>query len=244
MHPGTPARLPPRGRLAGFHLLRRALNLMYQGASRSGTLGHMVKRESFSIGEVASMVGVSAHTLRAWERRYSVITPVRTLKNQRRYSADDVRFLTQLTATCQDGVRSVKAAAMTVRGMLPETADLAATDMTDGKSMWRDVLDRSRDLMLILDVRGRIVDANRALAEAVGRTREGLQGRRLSTLVVNDDRPTLGRGAAPPFKPIDDLALRLKTPTTHRHVAFDGRPIRQADGWLFVMIGRPLAEAA
>jgi PAS domain S-box-containing protein len=204
----------------------------------------MIKRESFSIGEVAAMVGVSAHTLRAWERRYSVITPVRTPRNQRRYTVDDVRFLTQVTATYQDGIRSVKAAAMTVRGTLPETAVLAATDVADGKSLWREVLDRSRDLMLIVDVRGRIVDANRGLAEVVGRPREGLKGRRASTLVVSDDRPALGKGAAPPFKPIEDLELRLKTPTTHRHVAFDGRPIRQADGWLLVLIGRPLAEAA
>jgi DNA-binding transcriptional MerR regulator len=204
----------------------------------------MIERDSFSIGEVSAMVGVSAHTLRAWERRHSVITPVRTAKNQRRYSVEDVRFLTQVTAICLDGGRSVKAAAMTVRGLLPETPDMAEIEITAGKSLWRDVLDHSQDLMFIVDDRGRIVDANRALAEVVGRSREGLQGRHASTLVVNDDRVTLGRLAAPPFKPIQDLELRISTPTIHRPFSFDCRPVRHADGWLLVLIGRPLAEAA
>jgi len=45
------------------------------------------------IGEVASRLGVSTHTLRAWERRHGLIKPSRTQGEERRYSAEDVERL-------------------------------------------------------------------------------------------------------------------------------------------------------
>jgi MerR family transcriptional regulator, light-induced transcriptional regulator len=42
---------------------------------------------------VARLTGLSAHVLRAWERRYSVVEPVRTEGGQRLYSDKDVRRL-------------------------------------------------------------------------------------------------------------------------------------------------------
>ena len=48
---------------------------------------------TFSIGEVAAMLGISPHTIRAWERRHLMVTPTRTASGQRRYSSDDVDLL-------------------------------------------------------------------------------------------------------------------------------------------------------
>lgn len=47
----------------------------------------------YSIGHVAEQVGISAATLRAWERRYAVVQPTRTDGDYRIYSADDIRVL-------------------------------------------------------------------------------------------------------------------------------------------------------
>jgi DNA-binding transcriptional MerR regulator len=43
------------------------------------------------IGEVARRTGMTVPTLRAWERRYGVLIPVRTAGGHRRYSEEDVR---------------------------------------------------------------------------------------------------------------------------------------------------------
>ncbi len=44
----------------------------------------------FPIGYVSLMTGVSAHSLRAWERRYRAVTPTRTASGHRLYSQEDI----------------------------------------------------------------------------------------------------------------------------------------------------------
>jgi DNA-binding transcriptional MerR regulator len=45
---------------------------------------------NYRIGAVARLTGITADTLRVWERRYAVVTPQRSAKGGRRYSRDDV----------------------------------------------------------------------------------------------------------------------------------------------------------
>ncbi|MBC8064603.1 MAG: MerR family transcriptional regulator, partial [Chlorobia bacterium] len=45
---------------------------------------------SYTIGAVAAKTGLSTHTIRAWERRYSVLTPGRTQSNRRIYDEHDL----------------------------------------------------------------------------------------------------------------------------------------------------------
>jgi DNA-binding transcriptional MerR regulator/methylmalonyl-CoA mutase cobalamin-binding subunit len=47
----------------------------------------------YTISRAAEQVGISTSTLRAWERRYSVVTPQRTDGAYRVYSNDDLRVL-------------------------------------------------------------------------------------------------------------------------------------------------------
>ncbi len=55
---------------------------------------------------VAQRTGLSTPVLRAWERRYGVVTPSRSEGGQRLYSDADIRRL-QLLATAVDGGRSI-----------------------------------------------------------------------------------------------------------------------------------------
>lgn len=55
---------------------------------------------------VAQRTGLSTPVLRAWERRYGVVTPSRSDGGQRLYSDADIRRL-QLLATAVDGGRSI-----------------------------------------------------------------------------------------------------------------------------------------
>src|ERR1700716_3830234 len=72
----------------------------------------------FSIGEVASIVGLSPHTIRAWERRHGLLRPRRTSSGQRRYTTDDMALLLQVKhAAARHGV-SLKVAARSAQGEL------------------------------------------------------------------------------------------------------------------------------
>ncbi|HSK17989.1 MAG TPA: MerR family transcriptional regulator [Longimicrobiales bacterium] len=80
------------------------------------------------IGVVARRTGLTLHVLRAWERRYGVVVPVRTAGGQRLYSDADVerlRLLRELT----DAGRSISQ----IAGLkVEELRDLAAGDVGTG----------------------------------------------------------------------------------------------------------------
>ena len=59
----------------------------------------------YSIRLVSKLTGLSADTVRAWERRYQAVTPARTEGNTRRYSAHDVRRLRLLQQATGQGHR-------------------------------------------------------------------------------------------------------------------------------------------
>lgn len=46
---------------------------------------------AYSIGEFARLCGINATTLRAWQRRYGLLKPMRTDGGHRQYSDDDVQ---------------------------------------------------------------------------------------------------------------------------------------------------------
>ena len=51
------------------------------------------KEPSFGIGAVSRLTGIALDTLRMWERRYQLVTPLRTEDNKRQYSRSDLTRL-------------------------------------------------------------------------------------------------------------------------------------------------------
>ena len=58
---------------------------------------------TYSLGAVARLTGLSSHVLRAWERRYGAVKPLRTPGGTRRYREADVARLRRLRAAVQAG---------------------------------------------------------------------------------------------------------------------------------------------
>lgn len=56
------------------------------------------------IRTVASLTGVNPVTLRAWERRYGLIKPIRTAKGHRLYTMEDVNFIQQIVVLLARGM--------------------------------------------------------------------------------------------------------------------------------------------
>ena len=67
-------------------------------------------RGKYRIQTVAEMTGVPAATLRAWEKRYGVPTPVRSPGAYRLYSVQDVERVRRMRDLCAAGMAAAQAA--------------------------------------------------------------------------------------------------------------------------------------
>lgn len=59
---------------------------------------------SYSIGEFAQLCGINATTLRAWQRRYGLLKPLRTEGGHRQYNDDDVTQALKILDWIKKGV--------------------------------------------------------------------------------------------------------------------------------------------
>lgn len=82
-------------------------------------MGGLLPEPLLRIGELARRSGVSTATLRAWERRYAVIEPVRGESGYRLYSAADERRLHDMVELIEAGVAPAEAARRLLVGASP-----------------------------------------------------------------------------------------------------------------------------
>jgi len=59
---------------------------------------------AYSIGEFAKLCGITATTLRAWQRRYGLLKPLRTDGGHRQYSEEDVQQALKILDWVKKGV--------------------------------------------------------------------------------------------------------------------------------------------
>ena len=77
-----------------------------------------------SVGVVCRRTGLKSDRLRAWERRYGVVEPLRSDGNQRLYSEDDVEKLTLLRRATDAGHRIAQIAGLSI----PDLRELLEID--------------------------------------------------------------------------------------------------------------------
>jgi DNA-binding transcriptional MerR regulator len=100
------------------------------------------------IGELSRRLGLSDHVLRAWERRYGVLRPVRTAGGFRLYSEADLDRVRSMQAYLAQGLSAAEAARAAVDGEPP-----AGTRAGDGGTAHHDGLaDAAATLAAALDV--------------------------------------------------------------------------------------------
>ncbi len=71
---------------------------------------HSTAGASLRIGELARRAGIPATTLRAWERRYGIVSPARTEAGYRLYTAGDERRLRSMVDLITQGLAPAEAA--------------------------------------------------------------------------------------------------------------------------------------
>lgn len=91
----------------------------------------------YAIREVSEITGVKPVTLRAWQRRYSLIQPQRTDKGHRLFSQGDIDKINDIQAWLAKGVSISKVAKMLEEGENPQSADhIAVSDSSEFKDMF------------------------------------------------------------------------------------------------------------
>ena len=191
------------------------------------------------------MLGMTAHTIRAWERRFAAVTPKRTDSGQRRYGMDDVETLKRVKDLASSRGLSLRMAVAEALGELPELEGLGVEANTgrlaesgDSGGPWRVFADLDTRLLLILDGGGKVVDANIAFARFTGVLRFELPGLKFAELVDPYDRAkavAIYRGKP---QQRSDWELNLRTPMGSGLYAFDCHPFRDRGGWLIACAGR------
>jgi MerR family transcriptional regulator, light-induced transcriptional regulator len=85
---------------------------------------------TFRIGAVARLTGITVNTLRAWERRYGLVTPSRSGSATRLYSAGDIERLALVKRLVDDGHAIGSVAGLTleqihqrIKGLPPPDAE-------------------------------------------------------------------------------------------------------------------------
>ena len=65
-------------------------------------------KKSFSIRDLENLSGIKAHTIRIWEKRYSLLSPERTETNIRTYSLESLQKLLNITLLYNSGYKISK----------------------------------------------------------------------------------------------------------------------------------------
>ena len=200
----------------------------------------------FAISEVARSMGVTAHTIRAWERRYELPQPARDHSGQRRYSAEDVELLLRISHGATVHGRSLRLASLEAQGIVsdePVWVEGAldgpwSTPASGADQDWRRIADAVPKLLLLVDQRGIIVDCNIAMARFRDTVRESLRGEQFTDMVIDYDRAKAARLFRPSLNERDSWELRLQsTNDVQTVVAFDSRIVATDSGHLLGLIG-------
>jgi len=85
----------------------------------------------YSIKDLEKITGIKAHTIRIWEKRYSIVEPLRTQTNIRYYSDEDLRRLMNVAILNKYGYKISNIQSMSSHEISSCVVDLTQKDMDD-----------------------------------------------------------------------------------------------------------------
>ncbi len=83
----------------------------------------------YTIKNVSMMTGIGVHTLRAWEKRYSVIVPERSPSGRRFYSDENVEKLKLITILNKTGIQISVIAKLSLEELKQSVSNLSEKDL-------------------------------------------------------------------------------------------------------------------
>jgi DNA-binding transcriptional MerR regulator len=95
--------------------------------------------DNYSVKTICQLTGLNEHTLRAWERRYQVVTPHRLDNGRRVYSLDDLEKLKLVTLLVRKGFLIGNIAASSIENLSALVNDAQAIPSEDTLRLGRSV---------------------------------------------------------------------------------------------------------
>ncbi|WP_232282971.1 MerR family transcriptional regulator [Pedobacter sp. BAL39] len=89
----------------------------------------------FSISDIEGLIGIKAHTIRAWEVRYNLVPSKRTPTNIRYYDEEDLKMLLNIVALNENGYKISRIARMTQNQIVELVSQLKADYHNDSVQM-------------------------------------------------------------------------------------------------------------
>ncbi|MCG8329348.1 MAG: MerR family transcriptional regulator [Chitinophagales bacterium] len=89
----------------------------------------------YSIKDLEKLTGIKAHTLRAWEQRYSIIKPKRTKTNIRYYLDEDLKFILNIALLNKNGIKISKIAQMSEKEITEKIAAISEINFEYGTQL-------------------------------------------------------------------------------------------------------------
>jgi methanogenic corrinoid protein MtbC1 len=206
---------------------------------------------NLNIAALTHRTGVPPDTIRKWERRYSVLRPVRTAGGQRRYSELDVARIEWLKARLEEGYRIGEAATLlgsgypVVAGTQRElvSALVEATVRADVNGLAR-LVEQALSAPSIEDAF--VGSLTPALAEVGALWEQGTIGIAQEHLATGTVRSALQRLLSDPRGGLRGTAVLACAPGEHHEIGLLMLAVLlRADGWQVAYLGAdiPCADA-
>lgn len=110
----------------------------------------------YSISDLENLTGIKAHTIRIWEKRYSIFNPIRTDTNIRKYTHSDLKKLSNIAYLNSKGIKISVLSKMGVLE-LDQTVKASITDEMQETSITKKLL----EAVLVMDAN----DAHAVISE-------------------------------------------------------------------------------
>ena len=94
----------------------------------------------YSIKDLEQITGIKAHTIRIWEKRYSIIQPERTKTNIRTYSDEDLKKLLNISMLNASGIKISRLAEMDVVDLEANVLKLSRVNKLEDTSIEKLIL--------------------------------------------------------------------------------------------------------
>jgi len=94
----------------------------------------------YSIKDLEQITGIKAHTIRIWERRYSIIQPNRTQTNIRFYSDEDLKKLLNISMLNASGIKISHLAKLNSADLEAKIIDLSKSNKLEDSSIKKLIL--------------------------------------------------------------------------------------------------------
>ncbi len=89
----------------------------------------------YSIKDIENICGIKAHTLRIWEKRYSILVAKRTETNIRYYTEEDLKLALNISILYRNGLKISKLAKLTPAELSNQVAEITEIDDSFEKNL-------------------------------------------------------------------------------------------------------------